>query len=167
MIRTSGSGAVANRSISRCTSTQASGPARAVLGNASRTASVIRRDNTDTALVLRHETPVTRAEGGDASISPGRLNHSLMQELSTSTNRFGDYILHDRIGAGGMAEIFLATATGIEGFEKRVVIKRILPSLSDDEQFVRMFIEEAKLCVALRHPNIVQVHDLGEIDAQY
>ncbi len=90
-----------------------------------------------------------------------------MQELSTSTNRFGDYILHDRIGAGGMAEIFLATATGIEGFEKRVVIKRILPSLSDDEQFVRMFIEEAKLCVALRHPNIVQVHDLGEIEAQY
>lgn len=80
---------------------------------------------------------------------------------------FGEYILHDRIGAGGMAEIFLATAQGIEGFEKRLVIKRILPTLSDDEQFVRMFIEEAKLCVALRHPNIVQVYDLGEIDLQY
>ncbi|MEQ9499796.1 MAG: protein kinase [Deltaproteobacteria bacterium] len=80
---------------------------------------------------------------------------------------FGDYVLHDRIGAGGMAEIFLATARGIEGFEKRLVIKRILPTLSDDEQFVRMFIEEAKLCVALRHPNIVQVYDLGEIDLQY
>lgn len=93
--------------------------------------------------------------------------HELMHSANPTTNRFGDYVLHDRIGAGGMAEIFLATATGIEGFEKRVVIKRILPSLSDDEQFVRMFIEEAKLCVALRHPNIVQVHDLGEIDAQY
>ena len=80
---------------------------------------------------------------------------------------FGDYVLQDRIGAGGMAEIFLATAQGIEGFEKRLVIKRILPTLSDDEQFVRMFIEEAKLCVALRHPNIVQVYDLGEMEQQY
>ncbi|MEM7678195.1 MAG: protein kinase, partial [Myxococcota bacterium] len=77
---------------------------------------------------------------------------------------FGDYILQDRIGAGGMAEIFLATAQGIEGFEKRLVIKRILPTLSDDEQFVRMFVEEAKLCVSLHHPNIVQVYDLGLID---
>ncbi|MCA9554986.1 MAG: serine/threonine protein kinase, partial [Myxococcales bacterium] len=88
-----------------------------------------------------------------------------MQEFQRT--QFGDYVLQDRIGAGGMAEIFLATAQGIEGFEKRLVIKRILPTLSDDEQFVRMFIEEAKLCVALRHPNIVQVYDLGEIDYQY
>lgn len=80
---------------------------------------------------------------------------------------FGEYILHDRIGAGGMAEIFLATARGIAGFEKRLVIKRILPTFSGDDQFVRMFIEEAKLCVSLRHPNIVQVYDLGEIDSQY
>src|SRR5262245_15938311 len=82
-------------------------------------------------------------------------------------SQFGDYVLHDRIGAGGMAEIFLATAQGIEGFEKRLVIKRILPTFSGDDQFVRMFIEEAKLCVALRHQNIVQVYDLGEIDGQY
>lgn len=80
---------------------------------------------------------------------------------------FGNYVLLDRIGVGGMAEIFLATARGIEGFEKRLVIKRILPMLSHDEQFVRMFVEEAKLCVALRHPNIVQVYDLGEIERQY
>jgi hypothetical protein len=80
---------------------------------------------------------------------------------------FGDYVLRERIGAGGMAEIFLASQQGIEGFEKRLVIKRILPTLSDDEQFVRMFIEEAKLCVALRHRNIVQVYDLGEIEQQY
>ena len=80
---------------------------------------------------------------------------------------FGDYLLQDRIGTGGMAEIFLATAQGIEGFEKRLVIKRILPALSDDEQFVRMFVEEAKLCVSLHHPNIVQVYDLGLFDGQY
>ena len=80
---------------------------------------------------------------------------------------YGEYFLQDRIGSGGMAEIFLATARGIEGFEKRLVIKRILPTLNDDEQFVRMFIEEAKLCVALKHPNIVQVYDLGQINEQY
>ena len=88
-----------------------------------------------------------------------------MLEFQPTT--FGDYILQDRIGAGGMAEIFLATAQGIEGFEKRLVIKRILPTLSDDEQFVRMFVEEAKLCVSLHHPNIVQVYDLGLIEGQY
>ncbi|MCB9654564.1 MAG: protein kinase [Deltaproteobacteria bacterium] len=88
-----------------------------------------------------------------------------MQAFNES--QFGEYFLHDRIGAGGMAEIFLATSRGIEGFEKRLVIKRILPTLSDDAQFVRMFIEEAKLCVSLRHPNIVQVYDLGEIEGQY
>ncbi len=81
--------------------------------------------------------------------------------------RFGNYLLHERIGAGGMAEIFLATAAGLEGHETELVIKKILPSLSDDEQFVKMFIEEAQLCVFLRHPNVVQVYDLGEIDEQY
>lgn len=81
--------------------------------------------------------------------------------------QFGDYLLYDRIGIGGMAEIFLASSQGIEGFEKRLVIKRILPNLSNDDQFVRMFVEEAKLCASLRHPNIVQVYDLGEIDKQF
>ena len=80
---------------------------------------------------------------------------------------FGDYTLLGRIGLGGMAEIFLAASQGIQGFQKQLVIKRILPNLSEDEEFVRMFIEEAKLCVALHHPNIVQVYDLGEIDGLY
>lgn len=84
-----------------------------------------------------------------------------------SPTPFGEYMLEERIGSGGMAEIFLATSRGIEGFEKRLVIKRILPTLSDNEQFVRMFIEEARLCVALKHRNIVRVYDLGEIDHQY
>ncbi|MFO0729275.1 MAG: protein kinase [Myxococcota bacterium] len=81
--------------------------------------------------------------------------------------QFGSYVLHDRIGAGGMAEIFLATAPTDQGVDKELVIKRILPSLSGDEQFVKMFVEEARLCVNLRHPNIVQVYDLGEVEAQF
>jgi serine/threonine protein kinase len=81
--------------------------------------------------------------------------------------QFGSYVLHDRIGAGGMAEIFLATSPTAQGIDKELVIKRILPSLSGDDQFVKMFVEEARLCVNLRHPNIVQVYDLGEVGAQF
>ncbi|MEL6187186.1 MAG: serine/threonine-protein kinase, partial [Myxococcota bacterium] len=64
-----------------------------------------------------------------------------------------------------MAEIFLAVHP--RGEVSHVVIKRILPTLSEDEQFVRMFVEEAKLCVRLEHPNIVKVLRLGEIDHQH
>jgi serine/threonine protein kinase len=81
--------------------------------------------------------------------------------------RFGSYLLHDRIGVGGMAEIFLATTPSPHGVDRELVIKRILPALSHDEQFVKMFVEEARLCVNLRHPNIVQVYDLGAVDHQY
>jgi len=80
---------------------------------------------------------------------------------------FGKYVLHERIGAGGMAEIFRATAYGVEGFTKDVCIKRILPTLTTDETFVKMFIDEAKIAVALHHPNVVQVFDLGRIGEHY
>jgi serine/threonine protein kinase len=80
---------------------------------------------------------------------------------------FGKYVLTERIGAGGMAEIFRATAFGVEGFTKEVCIKRILPTLSSDETFVRMFVGEAKIAVSLHHANIVQVFDLGRIGEHY
>ncbi|MBI4816287.1 MAG: protein kinase [Deltaproteobacteria bacterium] len=79
---------------------------------------------------------------------------------------FGSYVLTERIGAGGMAEIFLATEPS-RGLGRRLVIKRILPQLSGDEQFVRMFVEEARLCQNLRHRNIVEVYHLGEVEDQY
>jgi len=80
---------------------------------------------------------------------------------------FGKYVLTDRIGAGGMAEIFRATAFGVEGFTKEVCIKRILPNLTIDETFIKMFITEAKISVSLHHANIVQVFDLGRIGEHY
>jgi serine/threonine protein kinase len=76
-------------------------------------------------------------------------------------------VLLDRIGAGGMAEIFRAKTFGAAGFEKEFAVKLILPSLVDDDEFVEMFINEAKIAVKLYHANIVQVFDLGEIEAQY
>ena len=80
---------------------------------------------------------------------------------------FGRYLLTDRIAIGGMAEIFYAKVFGAMGFEKSLVIKRILPQFAEDADFLRMFITEAKLVCHLEHPNIVQVHELGEIDGQY
>lgn len=74
---------------------------------------------------------------------------------------FGRYRLLDRLGQGGMAEVFKAKSYGVEGFEKVVVIKRILPELAASAEFVEMFIHEAKLAVRLSHANIVQVFDLG------
>jgi serine/threonine protein kinase/tetratricopeptide (TPR) repeat protein len=75
---------------------------------------------------------------------------------------FGRYRLLERLGQGGMAEVFKAKSYGVEGFEKILVIKRILPELARSQDFVDMFIHEAKLAVRLSHANIVQVFDLGK-----
>jgi len=79
----------------------------------------------------------------------------------------GGYDLLRRLGSGGMAEVHLARANGIEGFQKLVVLKQILPHLSRDKHFVRMFLEEARLAALLDHPNVVQVFDLGAEDGEY
>jgi serine/threonine protein kinase len=74
---------------------------------------------------------------------------------------FGNYLLFDRIGRGGMAEIFLARTRNALGGSRRVVIKEVLPELSSELGFARMLIREAKLAARLRHRNVVQVLDLG------
>ena len=79
----------------------------------------------------------------------------------------GQYELLERIGMGGMAEVFLARQRGEEGFERLVAIKRILPGVSADESFVAMFIDEAKIAVQLSHPNIASIYDLGRDDDVY
>jgi serine/threonine protein kinase len=81
--------------------------------------------------------------------------------------QFGKYLLLDRIAIGGMAEIYKAKQFGIEGFEKLIVIKKILPHLVEDKEFIDMFIDEAKIAVVLNHSNIAQVYELGHFDNQY
>ncbi len=76
---------------------------------------------------------------------------------------FGRYALLEKIGQGGMAEVFRAKSYGVEGFEKVLVIKRILPQLAQESKFVEMFVREAKLSVRLSHANVVQVFDLGRV----
>ncbi len=80
---------------------------------------------------------------------------------------YGPYHLLERIATGGMAELFRAKRTGVEGFEKIVAVKRILAHLSENKEFVDMFVDEAKMVAGLTHPNIVQIFDLGRIGRSY
>ncbi len=81
--------------------------------------------------------------------------------LATVSSHVGPYQLIEQIGIGGMAEVFKASQAGEEGFERMVAVKRILPNLSADPDFEKMFIDEAKIAVQLQHPNIAQIYDLG------
>ncbi len=74
----------------------------------------------------------------------------------------GPYELGERLGLGGMAEVFVAYRAGPHGFAKKVALKRILPELAQDARFVAMFCDEARISAPLTHPNIVQVIDFGE-----
>ncbi|MDB4946446.1 MAG: serine/threonine protein kinase, partial [Labilithrix sp.] len=80
---------------------------------------------------------------------------------------FGKYVLERELSRGGMARVLLATLRGAGGFEKKLVVKQIRDELSFDQQFVNRFVEEAKTTVALSHPNIVPVYELGVEQGTY
>jgi serine/threonine protein kinase len=75
---------------------------------------------------------------------------------------YGRYVLLDKIGEGGMAEVFRAAVLGPAKFQRILVVKRILPHVSREQSFVQMFIDEANLCARLSHPNIVQIYEFGK-----
>ena len=79
----------------------------------------------------------------------------------------GPYYLVKLIAIGGMAEIYLAATKGVAGFEKQLALKVIHPDYADDQRFVQMLVDEAKITVKLNHPNIAQTFDLGKIDNCY
>jgi serine/threonine-protein kinase len=79
----------------------------------------------------------------------------------------GKYLLHERLGVGGMAEVLRATYSPEGGFEKIVAVKRVRRDLSANAKFVALFREEAALCSRLAHPNILQVFDAGRLEDQY
>ncbi|HEX8703604.1 MAG TPA: serine/threonine-protein kinase, partial [Myxococcaceae bacterium] len=78
------------------------------------------------------------------------------------TQQFGKYLLLKRLAVGGMAEIWLAKQLGVQGFEKLVVVKKILDQYVSEREFVQMFLDEARLASSLNHPNVVQIYDLGQ-----
>jgi serine/threonine protein kinase len=90
-----------------------------------------------------------------------------MQKFEELPKQFGKYTLLRKLAAGGMAEIFLALHRSMAGFEKLVVIKRILPSMNQDKAFIEMLLQEARIAATMSHPNIVQIFDVGQVDGTY
>lgn len=81
--------------------------------------------------------------------------------------RFDEYYLVERVAVGGMAEVFKGVTYSDEGFERQMAVKRVLPHIAEDQDFIEMFIDEAKLVSQLQHPNIPQVYHLGKFEEQY
>ncbi|MBI1949576.1 MAG: protein kinase [Deltaproteobacteria bacterium] len=80
---------------------------------------------------------------------------------------FGKYLLTQMIAVGGMAEVYRAKIFGASGFEKEMVVKRILPRYARNPNFVQMLIDEAKIAVSFSHGNIVPIYELGEFEGSY
>ncbi|MBW3671641.1 MAG: TonB family protein, partial [Acidobacteria bacterium] len=113
------------------------------------------------------EQPVsgTTLMGGEEP--PHRVQSSSETGLTEDSGHFGQYVLLEKIATGGMAEVWKARMRGLEGFEKIVAIKKILPHLSDNDEFIDMFVDEAKLAAQLSHNNIIHIYDLGKIDGSW
>jgi len=91
-----------------------------------------------------------------------------MSEGSIKTSKsLGRYRLVAEIATGGMADIFLALHSGLGGFEKLVVIKRVLPNLAKEPEFIQMILDEARIAALLNHPNVIQVFDVGREEGEY
>ncbi|HJV48780.1 MAG TPA: protein kinase [Geothrix sp.] len=103
----------------------------------------------------------------EAAASPAPAPKAEVPGAPQVLEEYGNYFLLEKIAVGGMAELFKAQQRGVQGFQKIVAIKRILPHFSDNEDFVTMFIDEAKLAAQLTHPNIVQIFDLGKAGSSY
>ena len=87
--------------------------------------------------------------------------------LAGLPRQLGKYTLVRKLATGGMAELFLAIQRSLGGFEKLIVIKRILPAMNQDSGFVDMLLHEARVAATLTHPNVVQVFDVGMADGAY
>ncbi|MEM6456459.1 MAG: protein kinase, partial [Acidobacteriota bacterium] len=120
--------------------------------------------------------PVLLADGSEVDFREHMLRTQELPALSSigpagaadaTRGTFGPYALIERIAIGGMAEVWKAQRSGVEGFQKTVAIKRILAHLTDNPEFVTMFIDEAKLAAQLSHGNIIQIHDLGKVDDEH
>ncbi|MDP3275628.1 MAG: serine/threonine-protein kinase [Deltaproteobacteria bacterium] len=102
-----------------------------------------------------------------ASTADGASQPGVVAPNDVLPRRFGKYTLLRRLAQGGMAELFLALHRSVAGFEKLVVIKRILPDMSKDQGFITMFLQEARVAATFAHPNIVTIFDVGQAEGSY
>src|SRR5262245_5263724 len=101
--------------------------------------------------------------GGNSTSGPRAKD----DKQAPGTFFLGRYRVVDEIGVGGMASVHLARMDGPGGFQKWVAIKRIHPHLVEDDQFVDMFLDEARIAAGINHANVAQVFDLGKDDNTY
>jgi serine/threonine protein kinase len=97
---------------------------------------------------------------------PARQDGSV-KPAESAPEEFGPYIVYERLGVGGMATVHRAKKRGIAGFERGVALKRMLPHLAEDAEFINSFVREAKLASLLVHPNIAQIYDFGRVGNVY
>ncbi|MGD8655810.1 MAG: protein kinase, partial [Desulfobacterales bacterium] len=90
-----------------------------------------------------------------------------MQKDIAKMERIGPYLLRQKVARGGMAELFLADYVRDDGFRRKVAVKRILPHLAGNQNFIKMFTREARVAALLQHPNVVQIFDYGNIENAY
>ena len=109
------------------------------------------------------QQPVPKApESGAQTPDPGAVEAD-----EVLPRQFGKYTLLRKLASGGMAELYLALHRSVAGFEKLVVIKRILPQMNQDQAFIDMLLHEARIAATLSHPNIVQTFDVGQFEGAY
>ena len=112
----------------------------------------------------RSDVPSPAGGGGDP---PGTTSGSVAEGRGAGTYFLGRYRVVDEIGIGGMASVHLARMDGPGGFQKWVAIKRIHPHLVEDQTFIHMFLDEARIAARISHPNVATVFDLGEHEDTY
>jgi hypothetical protein len=105
--------------------------------------------------------------GAGAGSPPGAHTVVIVAPASESSMMFGRYRLVERLSEGGMSELFIAKATGVEGFTRSFVLKRLRPELARDKDAVAQFVDEARLQADLVHSNIVPVFDFGVVGGEY
>src|SRR4026208_1630169 len=94
----------------------------------------------------------------------GGSRSELGSSRGDDVRRLGRYQIIGRLATGGVAEVYLALSGDVPGFRTLVVVKRILPHLASNSQFIRMFLDEARLAALLDHPNIVRIMEVGPDD---
>jgi serine/threonine-protein kinase len=102
-----------------------------------------------------------------ATVAPPNEHPPNPALVPVDKRRFGRYSLLYRFGAGGMANIYLARLLGAQGFEKLIALKVIHDRLAFDPQFVKMFIDEARLASRINHPNVAHTFEFGRVDDTY
>ncbi len=142
---------------------------------ATESTTAVRKQSREIDLAQLDQLAKPRAKEGAPAPKPAAPKESFATQkisvqpsfLQPPSSEFGQYTLLERIAVGGMAEVWKARMKGVEGFQKTVAIKKILPHLTDSSDFVTMFIDEAKLAAQLNHNNIIHIYDLGKIGDDY